>query len=240
MSVVIVHGDKGGVGKSHVAITYTEYLLSRKLPVLVIETDTRNADVARVFKAAAGAGIIGLEYLNLRDGSAWLDLINKLDVEEAADVVISLPGQIGGVVSDMAPSLLAALKEMGRKLAVLWVMDRGLDSITLLKLAIASFSEAAQLVAVRNLYWGASGQFSRWADSKTRKEFLAAGGAEMELPDLSDRVTDVTVKSVPPIPFSEYADRGALMGERHALRTWLSEAFAAFDAVANRLGSGAR
>ena len=39
MSVFVFHGDKGGVGKSLVATTFIEYLLSRGLPVALADAD---------------------------------------------------------------------------------------------------------------------------------------------------------------------------------------------------------
>ena len=44
-----VGGCKGGVGKSMVALALVDYLLQRGEPVLLIETDTSNPDVWRMY-----------------------------------------------------------------------------------------------------------------------------------------------------------------------------------------------
>jgi chromosome partitioning protein len=45
MSVIVVGGEKGGVGKSTLAITIAAYLASGKLSVIVVDTDTQRTAV---------------------------------------------------------------------------------------------------------------------------------------------------------------------------------------------------
>ncbi|MHB8355393.1 MAG: P-loop NTPase family protein [Vulcanimicrobiaceae bacterium] len=234
MSVVLAHGDKGGVGKSATAAIYGEYLAGKGLPFLVVETDTRNPDVGRFLR-----GVADVENIDLRHPTGWMDLVNVLDAAPVADVVIALPGNIGTEIATHAPMFAGALGEMGRRLSVLWTMNRSLDSIALLKPSLAAFPTATTVV-VRNTHYGDAPRFTRWNDSKFRKDFLAEGGLEMDLPDLHDRSFDATFGVVPPVRFSTYAAEGAYLAERTAVKMWMRATFAAFDGLAAKIGVGER
>lgn len=90
MSVYLFHGDRGEVGKSLLAATFTEYLISPDLPLAIADADQRNGDVGRLFEET-----IQTIYPNLRVKNGWLDVADFLDQQQANDVVIVLPANIG-------------------------------------------------------------------------------------------------------------------------------------------------
>ena len=49
-TIHLIDGEKGGVGKSFVARTMIQYTLDRNLPMVAVETDRSNPDVARVYE----------------------------------------------------------------------------------------------------------------------------------------------------------------------------------------------
>jgi hypothetical protein len=198
MSVAIFHGDKGGVGKSTVAAAYGEYILSREHTLAVIDCDTQNPDHARYMHGHAT-----VHQIDLRVDAGWVELFNLLDEEPANDLIISKPAGIGFTFKHGAPDLLAALEGTGRTAAILWTLGRTADSIALLKDVLDVFAPPLTLIAIRNLYHtaGDPARFTRWQSSKTRAALLAAGGGEMNFPELLDGLFDATFGATVPRRF---------------------------------------
>ncbi len=232
MSVYLFHGDKGGVGKSMLAATFLEYLLSRELPTVVVDGDRRNGDVARLFEQA-----LPTISPNLRERSGWLDVADLMDDQPANDVVIVLPGNIGAELSDAGEFFRDALRELKRSLATFFVLNRSVDSVNLLRVFIEEFPEAGKLIAVRNLFFGDADRFTRWNASNTRAAFLKSGGKEMDFEELLDSVVDDSFAAKPPRRFT---DTALTYAKKLTLRRWLDRNFAAFDSLSDELGVGKR
>jgi hypothetical protein len=240
MAVVMVHGDRGGVGKSTVAMALGEYILAKQLPLVIVECDASNPDVARYFDKLAP-----VRKYNLRVTDGWIEFLSMLETEKTNDVVVSLPAGIGSMFAQNAADLAMAAAEMKRTLAVLWPLNRSADSITLLKPVLSAFGNGSangsrpQLVAIRNLYFGDPEKFARWGESETRKKFAKEGGIEMDLPDMHDQLVDATLAAVPPKRVvAMNGESGLLLGQRMYLSRWVNSTFAAFDTIADKVGVG--
>ncbi|NNM93698.1 MAG: hypothetical protein HKL92_10185 [Candidatus Eremiobacteraeota bacterium] len=232
MSVYVFHGDKGGVGKSLIATAFTEYLLSRELPVALADADQRNGDVGRLF-----SGVVPTIRPNLRERDGWLELADFLDQQQATDVVLVLPANIGAEFTDEGDFFREALRGLNRALAIFFVLDRSSDSVVLLRDLVATYKDTATLVAVRNLYFGDSDRFVRWNESKVRAGFLNDGGKEMDFEELLDSVIDETFLAHPPRRFT---DTDLVYLKKLTLRRWLDRNFATFDGLSDYLGVGKR
>ncbi len=94
--VILVHGDKGGAGKSMVARAlldlYLEGPQALRRPVAIIDADTQNTDVG---DALSYGELITSHSLSLRDEDGWVTLLNVIDQVEESQVVVSLPSGIG-------------------------------------------------------------------------------------------------------------------------------------------------
>ena len=77
MLTSIVAGLKGGTGKSLYAVALIDYLRARDLPVLVVETDTGNPDVADVYGKRQGERL-RVERCALEDAYGWRELVAHL------------------------------------------------------------------------------------------------------------------------------------------------------------------
>jgi len=235
MSVYLVHGDKGGVGKSFLAAVLVEYLCERGCKVAVVDADARNADLHAVF---TGGDFPTLQ-TDLREEDGWTELASFLESIPHKNVVVSLPAGVGDEVAQNRDFFCDALQGLRRSLVAFWVLNRTPHSIALLRPFMDHYAGAARaMIAVRNLFFGAPERFARWNASKTRDAFLSARGLEMNLDDLNDAVADATFLHCPPRRFSD----GAALnyGERRTLRRWLNHAFADLDALGDRLGAGVR
>lgn len=237
MAVHLFHGDKGGVGKSLLAAAFGEYLLGKGRPVSVVESDTQNADAGRYFDGAAS-----VRKINLRATDGWVEFLTVLDREPNEEIIVSLPGGIGGIVTANAPRLLAAVADLKRSLTVWWVLNRSVDSVALLAPVTAAFGNAAgvKVVAVRNLHFGEPGKFRRWNDGKPREKFLKSGGLEVDFPDLHELAVDATFGALPAKRFSVNGESGLDYGPRVFLQEWIREVTRTFDGMGDGIGVGRR
>jgi hypothetical protein len=237
MALHLFHGDRGGVGKSLLASSFGEYLLSKGRAPVVIETDTQNGDVGRYF-----SDVVPVRYMDLRVSDGWIELLSVLQEETSEDILIALPAGIGYALKDHAGDLLAAVSDLKRSLTVWWAMNRTPDSVALLQPVTEAFGgkTGVKLVAVRNLFFGGAEKFARWNSSKLRKSFLSAGGLELDFLELHERIVDVTFGGLPAKRFSANGETGLRYGEMLVLRQWVEKTQSAFDAIAAQVGVGKR
>lgn len=209
--LTLFHGDKGGVGKSFCAAVYIDKKLAAKENIKIIETDTRNPDISRLFKKTADVSRV-----DMTDHSGVLDFLDLLNETEASEVIVSLPAGIGRTLTMEADFIKSALDELGYKLRVFWPINRLKDSLTLL----AQFhndnplAEGAEIIVVLNGFFGEADKFSRWHDSNIKKTVLKSGDIEVFLPPLHDRVVDAVS-----CPFSQATD--LRFSEKAELSRWL-------------------
>lgn len=87
--IIISDGGKGGVGKSMMAAAITDYLMvSGK--VALIEADTQNPDVSRMF----GTRVQTLKE-DLRSSNGWMSVMDFIAAHPSYDIVINTPAGIG-------------------------------------------------------------------------------------------------------------------------------------------------
>lgn len=185
-TVILVDGDKGGVGKSWASCTVLDWLQALKVPAAAVDADTRNADVHRMFK-----GVVPVLHANLRDHTGWMDLFDFLATNSTAITVVSLPAGIGDTMKKEAAPFISNIKMMERDLGLMWVMNRQADSVNLLNQALGHIGSALTFkVAVKNLMYGESERFIRWENSQTKKKFEASGGITIDLTELHERTVD--------------------------------------------------
>jgi len=220
--LTLFHGDKGGVGKSFVASTYIDAVLKNggKESLIVVESDTRNPDVGSLF-----AGLLDVQQIDLAAHNGWMDLINVLADNPGREIVVSLPAGIGAALQVESDYLSDVLADLKHELKVFWTINRLKYSVILLRefLQTSLAKNAAEIVVVKNGFFGDDHKFVRWNDSNVRKEFLKLKAArEIYLPELHERVVDEITK-----PWSVALDDASL-GLKYAtkaeLQRWLKDA----------------
>ncbi|WP_065497333.1 protein mobD [Burkholderia sp. CCA53] len=182
--IYMVGGSKGGVGKSAVSIGVIDTLQARSEKILLIESDTSNPDVWKMYK-----GEVKAELINLDEANGWIDLVNVCHENSDAVVVVNTAARNNKGVAAYGETLNSTLAELGRKLVTLWVINRQRDSLELLKEYMESLPGSA-IHVVRNTYFGDEQKFELYNTSKTRKAVEDNGGKSVNLPDLADRVSD--------------------------------------------------
>lgn len=185
-SIILFHGDKGGVGKSFACSAFADWLVKQGKEVAVIDGDTQNPDVERMF-----ADTIPVGKANLRDHGGWMDVVDFLYDNPTKTVLISMPAGIGGQFKQESEQFVHLVKVLDRELKMFFVINRLPDSINLLAEALDLLGEnVAQTVVVRNLFFSGVEGFTRWEGSNTRKQFEAKGGKTIDLAELQSRVVD--------------------------------------------------
>jgi hypothetical protein len=186
--IIMVGGSKGGVGKSTVAVSIIENYIAEKLPVAVIETDTSNPDVGKIY---GGVDDIALESFDLDEKEGWLaltDFIEKTPGE--TDIIINTAARNNLTVQEYGPLLNDNLAELKRELITFWPINRHRDSVELLLKYLAVMTNAKTYV-LYNLFYGTKDKFNIYNNSGTFKNVKAKGGDSFEFPELAYRVTDI-------------------------------------------------
>jgi len=180
-NVYWIGGAKGGVGKSMVAAGLIDYLRNAGRDPVLVETDKKNPDVGRAHQKE-----IHTEAFDLSDQDGWVELLDLCGKEDGPIVINSAAGSDETQGIDALEQSIGAV---GRKLVVLWVINRQRDCVELLRDFMKSI-DSAEVHVVRNLYFGGSHKFELFNDSKTKKDLEARGGKTFDLPELADRIAN--------------------------------------------------
>ncbi len=182
--IYIVGGSKGGVGKSTACIGLIDSLQEQQKSVVLIESDTSNPDVWKMYKDE-----IKTELIDLDEANGWIDLVNVCDNNPDSIVVVNTAARNNQGVTAYGITLNNTLSELNRELITLWVINRQRDSLELLKQYMEGLS-ASTIHVVRNGYFGEERKFELYNGSNIKKMIEDAGGKSLTFPDLADRVSD--------------------------------------------------
>ncbi|KAA0178802.1 hypothetical protein FX016_22990 [Cupriavidus gilardii] len=240
--VLVFHGDKGGVGKSTFAGVALDWMQARQIPVALVDGDTRNPDVSRMF-----ADSMPTLQANLRVHDGWMDMTDFMMAQTDRTIAISLPAGIGAELRKEGSRFLQTISMLDRPLVMFWVINRLPDSVNLLNEALQVLeSGLSAKIVVKNLFFGDEDKFSRWDGSETRKRFEKSGGATINLTELHERTVDklfadnesIMPYSAAAVPVREAGSSPHKLtpSENMELLTWLQENHKALDAIRPLLG----
>jgi hypothetical protein len=183
-NIYLIGGSKGGVGKTMVSLATIDYLQSKGEKILLIDSDTSNPDVWKIYSKEVDS-----ELVNLDEADGWINLVNLCDKHKDSTILINTAARNNTGVSNFGETLNNTLAELKRKLVTLWVINRQRDSLELL----SEFTEAipnAHVHVVRNLHFGDENKFQLYNDSNIKKAVEEKGGKSINFPDLADRVSN--------------------------------------------------
>lgn len=182
--IIVVGGGKGGVGKSTVSVGTIDTLLARGEKVRLIESDTSNPDVWKMYRSEIETSLIDLD-----DANGWIELVNVCDGNPDFVVVLNTAARNNRGVSAYGETLNSTLVELKRDLVTIWVINRQRDSLELLNQYMAALS-GSRIHVMRNGYFGEEKKFELYNESKLRTLVENTGGKSLTFPDLADRVSD--------------------------------------------------
>lgn len=185
--LILVHGDKGGVGKSTLASLIIDAALEAFGKVAVVEGDEKIDDVSARFDGVPGVTGFMVD-LARPDASeeAVIALFEELEGAGLPDtVVVNTPASASATLDRQAAVLVEAAHDLGYGVRVAWML--GPDEASA---ALSGESELCRLadrkVAVVNERFGDGKRFA-WNKHSARQAWGESGGLESALPHLTDR-----------------------------------------------------
>lgn len=195
-SILFVHGDKGGVGKSTYSGLAVDYLIQKgDGDVIVIEGDEKIDDVARRYEGVTGVTgmIVNLARPDFSE-EAILGLFEEIERARGNHVVINLPSGGSSTIDAQAEIVMPTVRSLGYEVYVAWLIGADEDSVTLAEESALCW-KADRKIAVPNEKEGNPEKFP-WYQSGVRKEWLESGGLEGVLPCLTERVA-IKARTIP-------------------------------------------
>jgi len=223
-AIFLVGGGKGGVGKSLMSMALLDFLQAGGQEPFLVETDTSVPDVFKTYQEETAG-----ELVNLDEREGWIELVNLVESRAESAIVINTGARNQTGVSNFGRTLSKALGELGRKLVVLWMIDRKRESLELLSDFMEAIPEA-EVHVVRNLYLGSEKKFELYNGSKMKSGIEGKGSRSINLPELADRVTDAMNKGRMTIA---KATGELSLGDRMELERWREECAAMLSQVVN-------
>jgi len=232
-NLLVMHGEKGGVGKSFAAALAASTALYRGLSVHIIETDSAVPDVAPRFIAAPGAAVsaIALD----RGSEAAETLTSLLSGVEAlitapnppALIVINSPAGASGVLDTYAEIFDQVAQALDLSLTVGFMVDDSAAVLPRIEASIATGLLSIPTARRGLVYTGWRGDIAKFpvATSSARASALATGLVEHVFPGLTPASMLETVrKSDKPIYDLLDPAAGLKIVDRSLLSRWLKQA----------------
>jgi hypothetical protein len=226
--VLLIGGEKGGVGKSLVSRALAQYFIDHSMPFVGFDTDRSHGALMRFYADYASPILI--------DRYEALDHIVEVAVEQSGlRVLVDLAAQTHApLVAWMDDSgVLDLARENGLQITYWHVMDTGRDSVDLLRQILERFQDRLDYVVVRNQLRG--NDFSNLEKSGLLDRLSDLGGGVIEVKQLHQSV----IQKIDAKDSSFWAAKqsgtefGAGLGlmERQRLKTWMNHVFAEFSAA---------
>jgi len=223
---IIVQGDKGGVGKSFVARALADYLRNKEEKLLIIDSDTSNPDVSRMFESHLPCKLADLD-----NGDGWMDVIDYIVGYKDHTIIINTPGGIGKHMKKHIKLLVDYLSKQNIPLELWWTLSLNHDAVNLLENAYKEYGHHfAKLRVVCNLHFsdGNHAPYCLW-EGPFRSNIENAGGMTIWFPGLHIRVVNKLFNPANVIPFSVAVDAslgeavGLTTSEQYKLMGWCEE-----------------
>ena len=226
--ILLIGGEKGGVGKSLVSRALAQYFIDHSMPFVGFDTDRSHGALMRFYADYASPILI--------DRYEALDHIVEVAVEQSGlRVLVDLAAQTHApLVAWMDDSgVLDLARENGLQITYWHVMDTGRDSVDLLRQILERFQDRLDYVVVRNQLHG--NDFSNLEKSGLLDRLSDLGGRVIEVKQLHQSV----IQKIDAKDSSFWAAKqsgtefGAGLGlmERQRLKTWMNHVFAEFSAA---------
>jgi len=226
--ILLIGGEKGGVGKSLVSRALAQYFIDHSMPFVGFDTDRSHGALMRFYADYASPILI--------DRYEALDHIVEVAVEQSGlRVLVDLAAQTHApLVAWMDDSgVLDLARENGLQITYWHVMDTGRDSVDLLRQILERFQDRLNYVVVRNQLRG--NDFSNLEKSGLLDRLSDLGGRVIEVKQLHQSV----IQKIDAKDSSFWAAKqsgtefGAGLGlmERQRLKTWMNHVFAEFSAA---------
>ena len=214
--------NKGGVGKSTVAKSLIELVIIAGLAVQAVDADIDTPDVADFMRQQ--------DAINLSHEAGFSKLLNHIQsISDQSAIVVSMPAGLQSRIEHHGQHFVEMLPtlndDLGRSIAISYVIDDKLDSLQQLDVFLKS-CKGMPVNVIRNHFFG--DDFALFDTSETAKIVYDRGGQVIDFPALAsyimrrltnDRMFVSTARSVLPL-----GDTGELLRWWRIVSNTLTEA----------------
>lgn len=231
----VIHGDKGGVGKSTFAFVMADYLLDQHEKIVIVEGDKKISDVADRFGDVPGVhGILANLARPDMAEEAIIALFEQIETlgEDSEQVIVNTPGSVSDTLDKKADLFVPTARALGYAIHVAWLIGDDAAGLALSRTS-ALCSAADRKVAIINAH-KTDPLRGQWASSAARAAWVESGGLEAVLPALTDRAATI-LREHPQGRVSDLAapSGGQTIVIRQVFTNWLRAAFTGPCAVLN-------
>ena len=221
-NIHLIGGEKGGVGKSHVARLVAQYFIDHSIPFLGFDSDRSHGALLRFYQGYASPVVV--------DQYDSLDAIVEAATEQPERrILVDLAAQTQQSLTNWMDEsqLLALAPELGLNIRYWHVMDTGKDSVDLLRRLLDRYEQRLSYVIVQNQLRGE--EFGILRQSGQLERAQGWGAEVITVKRLQEAtVTKIDANSSSFWAASQSDDKsGARLGllERQRLRNWLKSAY---------------
>lgn len=235
--IIIVSGDKGGVGKSTVAINLIEWLLALEEMINIIDTDLTNPDVYAIYKNETRVNTLPPEVIDIdeTDAGGWIQLA-KFANNNPETLIINMKAGSKLSLDKYRDNVNGMFEAINRPLILIWVLNIQRQSVVLLLDALENMPKLHSVIAVKNLKNGFENEFFLWDEKKKTNETLVNSSiSEILFPrvhaSISLKVIDEKhrINDLLNDPSYDQIDRANL-------KKWHEQACSSFNSIKERLG----
>ncbi|MDD2321234.1 MAG: P-loop NTPase [Geobacteraceae bacterium] len=171
--IIMVSGDKGGVGKSTVSVNMIEWLLGFEERINLIDTDLTNPDVYAIYKKESRVNTMPPEEIDIdeTDAGGWIQLA-KFANNNPETLVINMKAGSKLSLDKFHDNVVGMFEAINRPLILIWVLNIQRQSVVLLLDALENLPKLHSVIAVKNLKNGFENEFFLWDQKKKTNETL--------------------------------------------------------------------
>ncbi|MBU2766516.1 hypothetical protein HAP94_10000 [Acidithiobacillus ferrivorans] len=224
-TMLFVHGDKGGVGKSLYASTVADYILSKAEAVIVVEGDKTICDVGDRFSGVDEARVIKSDLSRPETSEeAIIKLLEHLDGISAdgdVHIVVNTPANVSTTIDAQAALILPVVRDMGYEVLVAWMMGGGMSADLLMKSSLCAGAD--RKIAVVNSHFVDA---SAWLKSEAHSKWVEEGGLDGTLPKMTSSAILAMQTHTEPLSVLAGSTGGQSIVMRQSIKNWLATAYA--------------
>jgi len=234
--IFLISGDKGGVGKSTVAINMIEWLLGFEDRINLIDTDLTNPDVHAIYKNEPRIKTMSPEEIDIdeTDAGGWIQLA-KFANSNPETLVINMKAGSKLSLEKYRDNVIGMFEAINRPLILIWILNIQRQSVVLLIDALENLPKLHSVIAVKNLKNGFENEFFLWDEKKKTNETLVkANISEILFPrvhaSISIKIIDEKHRISDLLNDSSYDQI-----DKANLKKWHEQASRAFNSIRDKL-----
>ena len=182
MTVFLVGGSKGGVGKTLLSFALSDFFEVNDHPFAVVESDSANSDFSSAFLSTKNPPKIA--HISLDSEAGFRQLI-AFATSQNSDVIVNSPAGFVSFIRTHGSAFEGALLANNLPMITYWPINRERDSMNALKQFIDHIT--LPCIPVRNLVFGEPDEFELFNHSRLKESLDEKQNLTINMPALASR-----------------------------------------------------